>query len=159
MKQLLALCAVIVLSACGFRPLYGNASPGQALFQRVQIEAPSDRTGYVLTDALYERFGGTGADAQYRLDVKPTLTRTGLGVSSSNIAARFEITVVVNYTLTRLSDGAVVARGAERAAAGYDVPDSPYAGIAAQTDAETRATRIAAEQVWRAVAVSLPRQP
>lgn len=160
LAQCFVLCVCLVLAGCGFKPLYGSSAPGKALMHTVSVDAPSSRTGYVLSDALAERFGGAATTPAYRLQVEPSITRTGLGVSTSNIAARFELSVVVNYTLTRASDGAVVTRGVERAATGYDVPENaPYASVAAQTDAETRAARIAAEQIWRAIVTALPATP
>ena len=74
-------------------------------------------------------------------------SRQPSGIRTDNVANRYEYVLIGNYTLARLPSGALAKRGQVRVEATYDSADQPYASIAAQQDAEDRATEEAARRI------------
>lgn len=135
----------VALSACGFTPLYGEAAT--AGLSRVVVETPDTRLGYRLRERLedallYDR----AVTPDWRLDVALEPSRRPLGRRIDDTAARYEMTLVGQWTLTPLSGGEA-RTGRETVTVTYAASDQPYAAIAAQEDAEGRAAEALAQRI------------
>ncbi len=156
-----AAALMLVVSACGFTPLYGEATT--AGLSRIAVETPDTRLGYRLRERLEDAllYDRTLAP-EWRLDVTLDPSRRPLGRRIDDTAARYEMTLIGQWTLTPLSGGEALA-GSETVTVTYAVSDQPYAAIAAQEDAEERAAEALAQRVrlalFHAVGPTAPARP
>ena len=151
----------VALSACGFTPLYGEATAMG--LSRVAVETPDTRLGYRLRERLEDALLHDRArKAEWRLDVTLEPSRRPLGRRIDDTAARYEMTLVGQWTLTPLSGGEA-RTGSETVTVTYAVSDQPYAAIAAQEDAEERAAEALAQRIrlalFHAVGPTAPARP
>lgn len=164
-RAALALIAALALSACGFRPLYGEASipeGAEAAFGAVRI-APvsptndSDRIGYLVSDALDRALHTPGHNEAPAHDLKVRLSdeRRGLSIQDDSSTTRYNYRLTAEWTLTLANSEAAIATGRAETTASYNVVDSQYATLVARKDAEERAAREIAEQIKLRLAIAL----
>ncbi|WP_370237655.1 LPS assembly lipoprotein LptE [Brevundimonas sp.] len=152
---------MLVLSGCGFTPLYGETAT--AGLSRVVVETPDTRLGYRLRERLEDAllYDRTLAP-EWRLNVTLEPSRRPLGRRIDDTAARYEMTLVGQWTLTPLPGGKA-RTGSETVTVTYAVSDQPYAAISAQEDAEERAAEALAQRIrlalLHAVGPSAPAYP
>lgn len=160
-KRALALLAVLValpLAGCGFTPLY--AAPGVApRMAAVDVVAPQGRLGQLLREQLDDELGrDLSVKPQQRLDIYYGSTRVGRGLRIDNVVSRYEMSLEVQHRLVDIASGAQLHAGRTVAEVTYDTVDQPYAGIAAQQDAEARIAAEAARRIRLDLAAWLARQ-
>ena len=144
---LAAALSTVLLAGCGFTPLYGDAGVAPNL-SAIQVIAPEGRAGELIRESLDDALAsGRGAPALYRMDLTLGETRIPRGLRIDNVATRYEMTLVANYTLTELATNAVVKTGVAKSTVTYDSADQPYASIAAQQDSQERAAAEAARRI------------
>jgi LPS-assembly lipoprotein len=142
----LALAAV-GLSACGFTPLYATPGVTPAL-ESVDVITPQTRPGFLLREAIYDEFARkSDAPARYRLNLKVVERRAARGLRVNNVASDVEEDLNVNYELIDTATGAKLTQGFVPISVFYASADAPYAGIAAQQDAQERAAGQVAIQI------------
>ena len=149
-----ALGLLLLLSACGFRPLYGTlgASPGgQAVFNSVYIEPIANEvTGYELRNSLITLLHGSDRveNMRYKLSVTVKEIREGVAIASDNATiTRYGYTMQADYTLTDIHTNKEITKGEESVKAGYDVAASPYATEVSLQDTRRRAAQSVAEHI------------
>jgi len=142
-----ATLALLALGACGFTPLY--ATPGVTpSMASIQVNAPKGRTGFLLAEQLNDALAvDRTAAPRYRLDLVIHEHRYNRGLTIDNVARRYENHVLITYDLVDLVGGKVVKSGSEPIEITYAASDQPYAGIAAQQDAQERAAADAAQRI------------
>lgn len=155
---LLALLATLPLAACGFTPLY--AEPGVSpRLAAIDVVAPQGRLGQLMREELDDAFGrDLNARPAWRLDIYYGATRVGRGLRIDNVVSRYEMELEVQYTLVDIATGAPLHTGRTLAEVTYDTIDQPYAGIAAQQDAEIRIASDAARRIRLDLSAWLARQ-
>ncbi|BCW87086.1 hypothetical protein sos41_02120 [Alphaproteobacteria bacterium SO-S41] len=164
-RAILAVTAALMLSACGFRPLYGTSSipeGAESAFATIRVEPipatnDSDRIGYLVADALDRTLHTPGhhESTVYALAIKLTDERRGLAVQDDASITRYNYRVTATWTLTPIGAEKSIANGRAETTASYNVVDSQYATLVARKDAEDRAAREIAEQIKLRLAVSL----
>ena len=131
--------AGLLVSACGFTPIYGDGGAVGSNLSRIAVTTQDDRLGYRVREQLEDALGRNGAVAPlYRLETAIEQSRRPLGRRIDDTATRYELTVRGAWTLTPLNGGAPVT-GIETVTTTYAAADQPYAAIAAQQDGEERA--------------------
>jgi LPS-assembly lipoprotein len=151
------------LSACGFAPLY--AQPGVVSnLASIDVVAPQGRAGYLLRQHLDDALAkDRAATPTYRMNLALGEARYPRGVRVDAVATRYEYVLSADYTLTQVATGKVAKRGRVQVELTYDSADQPYAAIAAEQDAEDRATQEAARRIqlelaaWLATGAKAPR--
>jgi LPS-assembly lipoprotein len=157
----LAGFAGLTLSACGFRPMYGNASatsPGAATSNKlalVKIEPIADRMGQQLHNRLRDRMNPAGQPDKpaYRLGVE--VETSDLTISNGDNHTRHHtLTAVATYWLSPSdSDKSFLMDKTEsRVQVSYDTLDDPFNDIATLDDANTRAVDQLADMITTRVA-------
>ena len=144
-RALLLTLAALTLSGCGFTPLYGVQGVAPAL-AAIEVVAPQGRSGFLLREYLDDALGRGAATPAYRLTMNLAENRYPRGVRVDNVANRYELVLVVDYTLTAVGGGPVKT-GRIQSAVTYDSADQPYASIAAEQDGQDRAAAQAARQI------------
>ena len=131
--------AGLLVSACGFTPIYGDGGAVGSSLSRIAVTTQDDRLGYRVREQLEDALGRNGAVAPlYRLETAIEQSRRPLGRRIDDTATRYELSVRGAWTLTPLNGGAPVT-GIETVTTTYAAADQPYAAIAAQQDGEERA--------------------
>ena len=153
-KPVLSVLLVLLTSACaGFTPLYGQSSAAHPSLARLSLAPVDGRAGFLFTQAMQDRGGiSMGQSGAYVLQTTLEETRALVGVRIDQVATRARLTVRATYTVIG-RDGAVAYQGTAESTAAFDDPDQPYAALAAEQDAEERATRVLAEKVLNDLAV------
>ncbi|MBW3616648.1 MAG: hypothetical protein KY446_02685 [Proteobacteria bacterium] len=161
---LAAIATTVLLSGCGFSPLYAQrgVTPG---LSAIEVDAPQTRTGYLLREELDDAFArNPGRAPLYRLALRVDEDRRARGLRINDVASRYEVLLRVDYSLLSVGGAATpLTQGRAEVSVTYDAPDQPYAGIAAQTDGQERAAAQAAQRIrldlarWFALSERAPR--
>jgi LPS-assembly lipoprotein len=139
--------AGLALAGCGFTPLYAAPDVVSNL-ARIDVAAPQGRAGFLLRQHLDDAFArGQSGPAAYKMALSLSEARYPRGIRTDNVATRYEYVLTADYTLTNAPSGTVAKKGHVRVELTYDSADQPYASIAAQQDAEDRATEEAARRI------------
>jgi LPS-assembly lipoprotein len=165
MSRLALLAALLLLTGCGLRPVYGGGGSGQVatMLRSVDVAPIPGRVGWLMFNKLQERLQtGEAPKPQYRLVVELDDTITGLAIRGDRAATRERRTLRARYQLIDLDTGAVVLDASAGSDAGIDVVSSEYATIAAEQTAAERLSEVVADQIVARLALfasrSAPRQ-
>lgn len=163
MKRLLAVFAVLMLAACGLKPMYAGGADGAVARGLAGIEvAPIEgKAGWLVRNSLVDRLGMSGqgeagpGTARYRLDVRLDDRLEGMGLLSDDTIARERRTLRARYQLVDLATGEIVLDATAGSDAGIDVVSSEYATIAAEQTALENLAREVADRIVTRVSVHL----
>jgi LPS-assembly lipoprotein len=143
-KVVLAFSTALLLSACGFHPLYatdGKDTGASRIFASVYVEPISGDAGYEMRNSLIGLLSVSDRATNWRYRLKITLKDELEGSALQNDASitRYNYTLTANYTLTDTSTETVIKKGQDSSLTAYNVVQSPYATLIAQKDAQRRA--------------------
>jgi LPS-assembly lipoprotein len=166
----LALAALLLVSGCGFQPLYGqhsqrgNAAGSDTVvtaLNQVRVASIPERGGQVLRNRLMDRLYQNGRPTAplYELTVALAQTESGLGVRRDATTARTQLDATARYALTRQTDSAVVLSGLVRTSVSYNRLEAQYATLTAREDAQQRALYDVAEQLVSRLALHFGTTP
>ncbi len=153
--------ACLLLAACGFQPLYGDAdeqlAPTEDLLELVDVPPIADRTGQLLRIELTNRLTPTRPAPQpvYTLPIRLTESRANLAVRKDASATRANLTITATYELQRISDGVSLTSGSVRSVNSYDIVTSDYATLVAEQDARRRGAKDIADGIVDRMAIFL----
>jgi LPS-assembly lipoprotein len=144
----IAFCVVLplILSACGFHPMYGSAlAPA---LSSVYVEPIAERDGYELRNSLIDALQSDGDKAGKRYNLKVTLNASSQGIALQNDATitRYNCRLEAHYVLSDMQ-GQVLTSGNQTELSAYNVVNSPYATLTAQQDSTKRAAQDVAERI------------
>ena len=161
MMRILALALMLLVSACGLRPLYSGGGGGKVsqVLRSVDVAAIDGKAGWLMRNALNDRHGrNPSIPAQYRLEVELDDQISGFGVRRDDAVTRERRTLRARYRLVDAAQGTVVLDATAGSDAGIDVVSSEYATIAAENTAVGRLSHILADQNVARVALFAERQ-
>ncbi|NQV84502.1 MAG: hypothetical protein HQ494_11850 [Rhodospirillales bacterium] len=142
-KLILVFAALLMVQACGFRPLYGGGGAASPEFARIKVEPIADRVGQLLHNRLLTALNPKGLHQKplYVLSTKLNETSASLAVKKSAFATRANLTVKANFHLVRTLDGKTLYSGESSITVSYNILDSEFATLVATKDARFRAVR------------------
>ncbi|MBW6416142.1 LPS assembly lipoprotein LptE [Celeribacter sp. PS-C1] len=140
------LISFAALAGCGFTPAYGPGSSGSALRGKVDIAAPSTRESYNLVNRLTEQFGPTQTPL-YRLGYTISTNQNQIGITRDQEILRYHVTGEVNYTLTDIATGRLLAKRKASSFTAYSATGSSVDTLTASRDAYERLMVILADQM------------
>ena len=172
MKNATVLLFALILSGCGFHPLYAVPDmPGgsmQTVLRTVYVEPVPEQLGYQLRNQLIDLIDGRSeaAGARYHLKITLTTKSDAIGVQSQTTTSgitqtaitRYNDTIKAEFELTDTKLGKVVTKGVETGLSAYNVLTSPYATLAVQQDADRRAAEDIADRIRVDLAVWFSQQ-
>lgn len=148
---LLAGLLPAMLAGCGFRPLYGNGSDGEALpeFASIAVEQAEDRTTQLLRNHLLDMLNPRGAPEKpaYRLELKVVESVSSVLVTRSDEITRNNLQMTVTYRLIDYRSGVAVQGNSLSSLVSYNLVRADYANLVSERDARARAARDLAEQL------------
>lgn len=141
------------LTACGFAPVYGPGGTGAALQNRVAVDPPRDREGFVLVRQLEDRLGRP-ADTAYRLAVNLDVGQENRAIDPDGDIRRLHVVGGADYTLIDVASGRAVAEGRVENFVGYSATGTTVATLAARRSAQERLMTILADDIVRRLQAS-----
>ncbi len=158
-QGLLATC-LLGLSACGFKPLYGQDDDGQTVngkLAAVRIDPLSDRVGQQMHNLLRDRLNPNGQPVapDYRLQVQITETTQELSVRQDETATRANLKLDTLFYLIATESGETLLTGRSTSTTSYDILREPFATTVSEANARERALREVADDIQTRLAVFL----
>ncbi len=156
----ICLMAAFLLSACGFRPLYGGTNTltgGTSAHDRIWIDQIPDYTGLTLRNALIDRFyhNGTPDNPPYLLKIVLTANSRDLAIRKNDTTTRAQIVYRADYALLERDSQRVVDSGSVRAIGSYNILESQYTTIVTQERASQQALEELADKLTLRMGVVL----
>jgi LPS-assembly lipoprotein len=157
MKRFAALALIVMLSACGLQPLYGDRNVSNTL-RSVELAPIEGKAGYLVRSALEQRLGKpAGGVARYRLQIELDDQINGFGVRRDDSVTRERRILRARYRLIETDGGTTVLDATAGSDSGIDVVSSEYAVVAAEETALERLTEIVSDQIVARVALYVKR--
>ena len=160
MKRSAPFALLLLLSACGLRPLYSGGGTGTVAqgLRSVSVGPIDGKAGWLVRGALEDRLGTPpGGTALYHLEVELDDQIGGFGVRRDDAVTRERRTLRARYKLIANDKGTVVLDATAGSDAGIDVVSSEYATVAAEDSALERLTQTVADQIVARVALYVQR--
>ena len=159
-----AVCAGLaglVLSGCGFQPLYGGTTAGgqklAAVMASVDVVPIPGRVGQKLRNELIfaNTGGGYAAPTRYKLEIaiKESVTDQLVQITGDATGQVFQLDAT--FKLIDTANGATVYQGKAVSRSAYNRFQEIFANVRARYDAENRAARTVAESIRTQVAARL----
>ena len=150
-----ALAVMLLLGACGLKPMYAGGSTGTVASElhAIHVAPIPERAGWLVRNALVDRLGGEAGEPSYRLEVELDDDLTAFGIRGDSAVTRERRTLRARYRLVDLSTGMVVLDATAGSDAGIDVVSSEYATVAAEQTAQERLAQVVADQMVSRVAL------
>jgi LPS-assembly lipoprotein len=143
-RRLLALSAALplVLSACGWEPLYADRemSGGAAKLRAIKVNPIAERVGQQLEMGLRQSFNPSGEPAKqaYVLNVTLQQSLMNSGIQSQGLGTRGELHLIAQYQLIDLATHKVLQTGIVHSSDSFDIQANGYSTVVAQGDAARR---------------------
>tara|TARA_R110002124_G_scaffold79777_2_gene211721 strand:- start:208 stop:741 length:534 start_codon:yes stop_codon:yes gene_type:complete len=156
--------ASLLLSACGFRPLYGDRGVEASTYgdlAGVSVSAPDTNVGRALKFDLLDTINDSGDQPSaplYTLVLKPQSYSLNVAVQQDATVTRQNFVLVVPYTLRDIGTGKIVYYSTARARSSYNRVDSEFANLSAAADAEKRTAKAVAADIKTQVSVYFDRR-
>ena len=165
-KMVPVLLAALLLSACGFTPMYGSSAAAsrhqvQATLNNIAIASIPDREGQYLRNRLIDRFHGDGTpqNAAYHLTVSPVSeTKLDLDTTKNANATRAELTLRTSFTLTDRASGAALLSRNLAAITSYNILTSQFTTRVSEDNARLNALEDLARQIEQQIVLYFERQ-
>lgn len=151
-KFLIFACAPLALSACGFKPIYGEGSAAEQLHGRIALGKFEGLSGFQMREQLETRLG-VATTPSHVLSVDFDIARKGLAITSDGSITRYNLSGTAKFTV-RLSNGGLAAQGDVKAFTAYNATASAYATRVAEQDAYRRVTVTLADKIITAMAIT-----
>lgn len=166
-KIFFACFAVLLLTSCGFTPLYGSSAAAarhdvQDRLKAVAINNIPNRDGQYLRNQLIDRFYGSGAaqNATYDLVVSGLREhKLNLDTTKNANATRAEMTIEAHFTLSDRTSGAVLIAGDLKAITSYNILTSQFTTRVTEDNARLNALKDLARQIELQIALYFDRTP
>lgn len=151
-RSVLIGLAGLSLSACGFRPLYGEGSG--SLVGRVSVQEAHDPESYAFRERMRRRIGHTADGAALGLGYLIEMEETPVAINPASDVTRYQVVARAEWRLIDLASGALVSEGSVKTNGAYDATAGTFATRSAQKGererlatelAELVATRLLAE--------------
>ena len=146
------IVAGMLLTGCGFTPVYhqDNSSSVRQYLTLIEVAPIRGHRGLQLRNRLYERISPKGvADVpRFRLSVDLESSTEAVLIQLDNTATRQNLRMKASFTLTDLSSGTMVFMGNTVSVGSYNVVDTEFATISAETKAVERAAREIGEEIF-----------
>ena len=156
-----SILAGMLLTGCGFAPVYREDSSNSVRQYLAQIEVAQidGYRGLQLRNRLNEKTSPTGAvDApRFRLSVSLESSTEAVLIQLNNTATRQNLRMKASFTLTDLSNGATVFKGNSVSVGSYNVVETEFATISAEDNATERAVREIGEEIFDLLVVHFNR--
>lgn len=157
----------LLLSGCGFQPIYGNIATDvgnqsiEKQLRRVDIGVIPNQEGQYLRNQLIDRLHNTGAvnPSLYLLTASEiSENRKDLDITKESDSTIAQLRLSTTVTLKRESDGQTLLNKNVWSTVSYNILESQFTTRVSRNDARKNALNDLAQQIERQVALSLKTQ-
>lgn len=151
------MLAALVVTACGFEPIYGDAtrdsygaSTTEDTLSKIAIGNIPDEEGQILRNALMDRFyrHGRPAAPSYQLRVAPLQEQTAnLDVTIESETTRRQIRMTTSFALIDTSTQEAVLQRPVHAISSYNVLGSQFTTLVTERDTKEAVLNDIARQI------------
>jgi LPS-assembly lipoprotein len=151
LRQGAIACALLLLTGCGFHPVYGNRgsdSPVAEQLNQVAIESIPEHVGQMVRNDLIDDMYGKGrpGHALYQLSVKLRIEEENLGTLANATTTLEAIHLHADYVM-KDSSGKQLLAGTTQSTTTFDQLASLYSTQAAHDEAIERTANEVGEQI------------
>lgn len=158
MKFLLILISVVLLSGCGFKPMYGQFSDGDGNLREIMAnirvaditeQGRASRIGQVVRNGLLDRLTpyGETKSAEYILTVTFLIEEHGYGIREDESVTLQNLKLVTVFQLEEVATSKVILDSSARALVTYDLAQSDYSNMIARNASLKRLAQEVANQM------------
>lgn len=155
MIRLVPLIAALLLSACGFSPMYGtmsqnNNAAAESKLNTIDIDIIPNREGQFLRNELMDRFyrSGIPASPAYILKIKEINEAvSNFDITIESEATRRQLRLTTNMELTDSKTGEAVLKRSLQAITSHNVLESEFSTIVTEQSAREAALNDLARQI------------
>jgi LPS-assembly lipoprotein len=139
----LAIALLLVLTGCGWTPLYADpeSGPAAAELRAIRVEPIPNRIGQRLEMALRNALNPTGEPTKerYRLRTNLSVSLSDLGLISQGTATLGRVDLLATYSLIDLKDNKVLLTNTVHSQNSFALDPNQYSTVVAENDAGLRA--------------------
>ena len=144
-KMAQIICCLIVVTACGFQPVFKEKG-GSILkndLRYIEISPIADRIGQKLRNHMVHEITPFGKSQvpRYRLAVTLSEAKQNLAIKKSEVATRANLYFVAIYELTVKSNGRLLIKGQSHMTTSFNILKEPFSTMVAEKNARARAVR------------------
>ena len=154
--------AVLLVSGCGFRPLYGRSSFGEVDTElaRVKVAVIPDRVGQQLHNYLLDRINRKGRPEKplYLLSVDAEIEKVRQAFEPDETATRVMLVFTANFQLRETATEKILLKNFARSVTSYSIVTSAIATRSAELDAIDRTARVVSEEIRAVLALYFQRR-
>lgn len=164
LKKLILLLLIsnfsLLISSCGFKPMYGNGalSDPNSQLQSIAIANIPDRNGQMLRNTLIDRLqaGGQTAPTKYRLeitDLKETIRDLDITIRSDTTREQMKLSAMMK--LVDVTTGEAIVQKDLSARGSYNILESEYTSRISRQDLRRDLIEKLAHQAERYITMEL----
>lgn len=148
---------LLLLSGCGFTPMYGSSSSGhgaRSAFGSIAIDNIPDHTGQYLRNRLVDRFqaAGTPSSPRYRLSLSPVQERkTELDITKTADTTRAQLHLSSKAVLRDGASGEILLTRTLSSTTSYNILSSQFTTRVSEDNARRNALDDMARQAEQQV--------
>jgi len=163
LRACMTLALAVIVSACGFTPLYDqSASVAYVALDRVSVAPIADRIGQKMRNRMVQNMTGAAPDFELQVTLRRDSLFFGLrgddqitGAPGDAAATQEQITLTADYQLVDIKTGAVLLSETAVAESAFDQVLSDFAIVAQREDTADRLAFQLADRLEQRVAVYL----
>ena len=144
-KKVQILCCVVILTACGFQPVFkkGTESILESEMRHIKINPIKDRIGQQLRNHLVHDVTPLGGSRtkKYILDVTLNESKQNLAIKKSEVATRANLHLTAKYEIRLSANGALLTAGQSQITTSFNILSQSFGTIVAEQNARSRAIR------------------
>ena len=148
------LIGFLLLTACGFEPIYGVDKPANKIMGKIDVEVSNGRNTFELRDRLIERLGVLESDPNYLLKYTSSIKSKNLTISKDNDVTRYTLQGETNFDLVELASKKVIYTNTIVSNTAYSATAGTYPTAIAERDANVRLSRDMADKIVTLLLIS-----
>ncbi len=153
MKNILTLSLILLLTSCGFKPLYAKEKAGGACdnfsVNPINLSLTGHKMQYLVQDKLNQAC--IDSENDYNVDIKVGVGEESVAIQKDREVTRFNVILDATYTLTNKTSGKHIYTGKTKSIGGYDAVTSDYGTYALEQDTKNKL----AEEMSREIAFKI----
>ncbi len=154
-KFFVKLLLILLLSNCGYSPIYSNSNLKNKELQTISVKNIKDRSGQILKANLIDQLNPTGKKSliKYSLEVFLFEGKETIGYRRDMSATRSNLILNVEYDLKEIKGGTSILKNSTLVTSSYDIVESLYATIMAEKDARNKGLKIVSDNIVNDLAI------
>ena len=141
------LIGFLLLTACGFEPIYGINKPSNLILGKIDVEVSNGRNAFELRERLLERLGTLEGTPTYLLKYTSNIESKNLTISKDNDVTRYTLHGETDFDLVDIASKKVIYTNSISSNTAYSATAGTYPTSVAERDANVRLSRDMADKI------------